>query len=97
MIPKDFKQYHLPEYIEAGAPPSEEIWKLATVETPKLQENEILLKILYVSVDPYMRAKMTKQTIGFGEYQLNSFVPTFGIGIVVESKNENIESIPNVF
>jgi NADPH-dependent curcumin reductase CurA len=95
MIPNDFKQYQLPEYIEAGSSPSQDIWKLATVQTPNLNENEILLKILFVSVDPYMRAKMTKQTIGFGEYQLNTFVPTFGIGIVVDSKNENVKSISN--
>eukprot|EP00026_Physarum_polycephalum_P008315 Phypoly_transcript_08397.p1 GENE.Phypoly_transcript_08397~~Phypoly_transcript_08397.p1 ORF type:complete len:339 (+),score=71.82 Phypoly_transcript_08397:147-1163(+) len=61
-------------------------------EIPKLsQEGEILLKILYLSVDPYMRPKMTEEKSYTPMYELNK--PLFGAGIaqVIESKNPNFK------
>ena len=56
---------------------------------PVLNDNEILLKTVYVSVDPYLRARMNN---------VKSYIPPFEVGEplksaivaeVVESKNKN--------
>ena len=38
--------------------PGDECWKLNEVEVPPLKKGEVLIKILYLSIDPYMRGRM---------------------------------------
>ncbi len=68
--------------------PTKENFLLKTEGIPKIVEGEILLKALYVSVDPYIRGRMN---------DVKSYVPPFEVGKpmqsgvvaeVVESKNK---------
>ena len=68
--------------------PTKENFLLKTEEIPKIVEGEILLKALYVSVDPYIRGRMN---------DVKSYIPPFEVGKpmqsalvaeVVESKNK---------
>jgi NADPH-dependent curcumin reductase CurA len=84
----EYKQYQLPEHLKVGASPTEKTLSLTKVTTPELKENDVLLKIEYLSVDPYMRGRM------MSDFKLNAAVPTLGLGKVVESTNENIKGSP---
>jgi NADPH:quinone reductase len=77
-----YQQFELNQY--PVTTPEKEIWSLTKIELPNLKENEFLIQLLYVSVDPYMRGMMRNQ--GFS---LNKLIPARGVGKVVESKNEN--------
>ena len=68
--------------------PTKENFLLKTERIPKIVQGEILLKALYVSVDPYIRGRMN---------DVKSYVPPFEVGKpmqsvvvaeVVESKNK---------
>jgi NADPH-dependent curcumin reductase len=93
----EYKQYQLTKYLEVGAAPNEKTLTIATVKTPELQDGDVLLKIEYLSVDPYMRGRMTDGVQIMECFPLNTDVPTLGLGQVVESKNEKIKSVKNFF
>ena len=38
--------------------PGDECWKLNEEEVRPLEKGEVLIKILYLSIDPYMRGRM---------------------------------------
>src|SRR3546814_7111206 len=58
----------------AGAP-SAESFRFEDVPAPKPSEGEILLKILYLSLDPYMRGRLSAA---------KSFARPVGVGAVME-------------
>ncbi len=51
--------------------PDEQTFQFNTEEMPKPVKGEVLLKTLYISVDPYMRGRMSSQ---------KSYVPPFEVG-----------------
>jgi NADPH-dependent curcumin reductase CurA len=65
--------------------PKENDFELVEVPVPDLGENQLLVKNLYMSVDPYMRGRMS---------DLKSYIPPFQIGQALEggSVGEVIES-----
>ena len=40
--------------------PQEDTFKIEDIDTPKLESDGVLVQTLYISVDPYMRGRMTK-------------------------------------
>lgn len=51
--------------------PQEDTFKIEETDTPKLESDGVLVQTLYISVDPYMRGRMTKA---------DSYVQPFEIG-----------------
>ena len=51
--------------------PQEDTFKIEDIDTPKLESDGVLVQTLYISVDPYMRGRMTKA---------DSYVQPFEIG-----------------
>ena len=51
--------------------PQEDTFKIEEIDTPKLERDGVLVQTLYISVDPYMRGRMTKA---------DSYVQPFEIG-----------------
>lgn len=51
--------------------PQEDTFKIEEIDTPKLESDGVLVQTLYISVDPYMRGRMTKA---------DSYVQPFEIG-----------------
>lgn len=43
--------------------PQEDTFKIEEIDTPKLESDGVLVQTLYISVDPYMRGRMTKGQI----------------------------------
>jgi len=71
--------------------PQEENFSIIESEKPALSdEGTILVKVLYVSVDPYMRGRMRSSGSGYvPPYPLGKPISGFLVGEVEESKNSN--------
>jgi NADPH-dependent curcumin reductase CurA len=55
--------------------PTAETFSHATVEVPPLQDGQVLVRNIFMSVDPYMRGRMN---------DVKSYVPPFDVGKVME-------------
>ena len=53
-----------------------ENFQFVEAETPQPKDGEVLVRTLYISVDPYLRGRMREG---------RSYVPAFGVGQVIES------------
>ena len=64
-----------------------------TVETavPKPQDGEVLIRTLYLSVDPYMRGRMNDRKSYVAPFAVNEVITGGGIGEVVESRSSSLE------
>ena len=87
----EYSQYQIAEYLGPELP-NEKTWTVAKKTTPQLQDKEVLLKVVNLSVDPYMRGRMGKGS-GFGSFPLNDAVSTLGVGKVVDSKNDEYKGM----
>lgn len=64
-------------------------FEFSTTEIPALQEGEILLSTKYVSVDPYLRGRMSDAPSYVEPFKLNKPIASGIIAQVLESKNNN--------
>ena len=61
-----------------------------TAEISELKEGEVLLSTLYVSVDPYLRGRMSDAPSYVPPFKLNEPISSGIIAEVLESKSENL-------
>ena len=66
-------------------------FKFIEEEEPTIKEGEILLKTLYVSVDPYLRGRMSDAKSYVSPFQLNQPIQSGIIAEVIESKNADFK------
>ncbi len=69
---------------------SEECFNLVDVELPELKDKQVLIKNLYMSVDPYMRLSM-EDGADLDAWPLDSPLDGPSIGVVIESNNKNFK------
>lgn len=72
--------------------PTENNFELKEIGMPELKKGEILLKLLYVSVDPGMRGFMNKGTddaIGL-KFEIDYSITSRSVAQVVESKSTEL-------
>lgn len=69
--------------------PDEQTFQFKTEEINEIQQDEVLLRTLYVSVDPYMRGRMVDAEAYIEPFQLNEVIEGGSIGEVIESKSEH--------
>jgi len=69
---------------------SEECFNLVDVELPELKDRQVLIKNLYMSVDPYMRLSM-EDGGDLDAWKLNSALDGPSIGTVIDSKNKKFK------
>lgn len=69
--------------------PQKSDFKFSKEEKPNIQDGEILLKTKYVSVDPYLRGRMSDAKSYVEPFKLNEPISSGSIAEVVESKNES--------
>jgi NADPH-dependent curcumin reductase CurA len=62
---------------------------LTSTKIPDLEEGEILLSAKYVSVDPYLRGRMSDAPSYIPPFELNKPIASGAIAEVLESKNSN--------
>src|SRR5690554_7282304 len=71
--------------------PSLDNFKIITEEKPSAKDGEILLKSSYVSVDPYLRGRMSDTKSYVPPFELNKPIQSGVIAKVLESKNEKLK------
>lgn len=71
----------------AGGVPAIDTFRIENAEMPQPNEGEVLVRTLYLSVDPYMRGRMSDRKSYVPPFQLNEVIVGGGIGEVVESRS----------
>lgn len=66
-------------------------FKFIEEEMPTAKDGEILLKTTYVSVDPYLRGRMSEAKSYVAPFELNKPLQSGIIAEVIESKNTNFQ------
>lgn len=62
-------------------------FRLSRTCIPELKEGEVLAEIHYISVDPYMRGRMSTRKSYSKPYELNQVITGGSVGRVIESKS----------
>ncbi|AUS08162.1 NADP-dependent oxidoreductase [Laceyella sacchari] len=72
--------------------PTEADFKWEEIPIPQPSEGEVLVKTLYLSVDPYMRGRMNDSKSYVAPFELNQPISGGVVGEVVESKAPGLEA-----
>ena len=71
--------------------PRESDFELATVPLPTPGAGEVLVRNLYMSVDPYMRGRMLDQSSYVQPFQVGQPLDGGCVGQVVQSQDEKLQ------
>ncbi|KAI9072992.1 hypothetical protein K1719_045025 [Acacia pycnantha] len=87
------REWYMAAYAAEGVPTADHL-KLRTAKlslaTDSIPDGHVALELLFVSVDPYLRTRMS----GSGDptqFELNQVITAFGIGRVIRSKDSTYE------
>ncbi|WP_163581599.1 NADP-dependent oxidoreductase [Gracilibacillus saliphilus] len=69
--------------------PSKDTFQFVTTEIKQPEKGEVLIRTLYVSVDPYMRGRMIDAPSYVAPFQLNEVIEGGAIGEVIESQSDH--------
>jgi hypothetical protein len=72
--------------------PTVDNFKIVDAEIPQPAEGEVLVKTLYLSVDPYMRGRMREGKSYVAPFELNEAITGGVVGEVVESRSGNFQA-----
>ena len=72
--------------------PTEANFRLVDANMPTPQDSEVLVRTLYLSVDPYMRGRMNDRKSYIAPFAVNEVIKGGGIGEVVESRFPSLQS-----
>lgn len=75
----------------AGKPTADN-FKFITEENPVIEEGKVLLKTLYVSVDPYLRGRMSSAKSYVPPFELNKPIQSGIIAEVIDSKHPDFKN-----
>lgn len=70
--------------------PTDSTFKFTEEELPELQDGQVLLKSLYISVDPYMRGRMSDAKSYVPPYKLHEPITGGVVAEVTESRNAQL-------
>jgi len=73
------------------AKPTNDDFEFAEEQVADLKEGEILLKSIYVSVDPYLRGRMRDQKSYVEPFKLDEPITSSIVAEVIESKNDSFK------
>ncbi len=65
--------------------PTLENFQFVDAEVPPLNDDEVLVRTLYISVDPYLRGRMRKARSYIAPFEVGQVIESGGVGEVVES------------
>ena len=71
--------------------PDDDCWRINNETITSIGKNEILIKVKYLSIDPYMRGRMNEGVSYAAPAKIGSPMTGETIGIVVESKSKLYE------
>ena len=67
--------------------PSGDEFKIEETEIPQPKDGEVLLRTLYISVDPYLRSRMNDRKSYVPPFNLNEVIVSGGVAEVIESRS----------
>lgn len=89
MTPKTYKEIHLAK--RPDGIPGDEDFAFIEKDIPSPGEGEVLVKTLYLSVDPYMRGRMRNVKSYVAPYKLNEAISGGVLAEVIESNAEGLQ------
>ncbi len=72
--------------------PREEDFRLIETDMPQCKDGMVLVKTLYLSVDPYMRGRMSGVKTYISPFELDKTITGAVVGEVVETKSRDLKS-----
>ncbi|HEY1054348.1 MAG TPA: NADP-dependent oxidoreductase, partial [Emticicia sp.] len=72
--------------------PTPECWEIEEVDTPDLQENQVLVQVQYLSIDPAMRGWMNEGKSYVRPVRIGEIMRALGAGVVVDSKHPDFKA-----
>jgi len=72
--------------------PTMENFKLVDAEVPQPKDGEVLIRTLYLSVDPYMRGRMSDRKSYVAPFGVGAAIAGGAVGEVLESRSAKFES-----
>jgi len=70
-----------------GLPKSTD-WEISSVDIPTINDGQVLIKIIYLSIDPAMRGWMNEGKSYIPPVGLGEVMRAGGVGVVIESKDD---------
>lgn len=71
--------------------PSDDCFKLVEIDVPELQDKQILIKVCWLSLDPYMRGRMNDMKSYAEPLQIGDVMTGESTGVVIASKSEKFQ------
>jgi NADPH-dependent curcumin reductase CurA len=71
--------------------PTDENFQLVETEVPSIADGEVLLRTLYISVDPYLRGRMREGKSYVQGFELGQVIESGVVGEVIESKSSDFK------
>ena len=71
--------------------PTDENFHFAETEMPSLNDGEVLVRTLYISVDPYLRGRMREGRSYIAPFEVGQVIESGAIGSVVESRDPKFQ------
>ncbi len=68
--------------------PTDDCFRVETVELPELEDNQILIKVNWLSLDPYMRPRMNDMKSYAKPLRIGDVMTGESSGVVLESKSD---------
>jgi len=72
--------------------PTLENFQFADTDIPKPADGEVLVRMLYISVDPYLRGRMRDRKSYVPPFEIGQVIQSGAVGEVVESKSPKFEA-----
>jgi len=71
--------------------PTDDNFKLQTNQVPKVNDGEVLVQTIYLSVDPYMRGRMNGVKTYTSPFELNQVLTGGVVGRIIESNHDKFK------
>lgn len=71
--------------------PTLQNFQFAETEAPQPSEGEVLVRLLYISVDPYLRGRMREGKSYIAPFEVGKVIQSSAVGEVIESKSPKFQ------
>jgi NADPH-dependent curcumin reductase CurA len=71
--------------------PSAENFQFVNAEVPQLRDGDVLLRSLYISVDPYLRGRMRERKSYVPPFEVGQVIESFVVGEVIDSRSPDLK------
>lgn len=71
--------------------PGDDCFDFVSAETPELEEGQILIQVVWLSLDPYMRGRMNDMKSYVASLEIGDIMTGESTGVVIESRSEKFK------